>query len=219
MLSTFIFTETEAPTNSPTTRQATTLAPTSEATSQAVTNGSVSEAATTSGPVSEMATTDLLDGTLMTEGTSPPSFETTPPSSETLPSSTPLTTGTLAPSSSTTPPPSTAPPSPAPVLDIMTNGDRFDVTLGSELTLECHVSGGGEGTKVSWYFNEKLLKTEEREGGDGGPPLLVSKLMIESVELGHAGEYFCKANSTSHSQTVTATFTLVVSSEQINVPY
>ena len=113
----------------------------------------------------------------------------------------------------------TTPPAPPPVLDIMTNGDSFEVILGSELTIECHVRGGGEGTLVSWYFNKEPLldvQVESRDNGSDGV-LLVSNLRFESVKLSHAGDYQCVANSTLHSQTVMAPVTLSVSSKSVTV--
>ena len=113
----------------------------------------------------------------------------------------------------------TTPPAPPPVLDIMTNGDLFEVILGSELIIECHVRGGGEGTLVSWYFNKEPLpdvQVESRDDGSDGV-LLVSNLRFESVKLSHAGDYQCVANSTLHSQTVMAPVTLSVSSKSVTV--
>ena len=124
----------------------------------------------------------------------------------------PTTTGTRSMTTDTpTQPPLTTPP--PPVLDIMTNGDRFSVMVGSSLTLECHVSGGGEGTLVYWFFNgDKLpnVNVEQTHDNDG-MPRLSTQLTFDLVESSHAGQYMCEAHSPLHSQTVSAPIQLNVS--------
>ena len=104
-------------------------------------------------------------------------------------------------------PPLTTPPPPPPMLDVMTNGDMFTVLQGGSLTLECHVSEGGAGTLVLWYFNEVKLpdvSVTESNTGRFGDPRLSSQLTFHHIELSHAGQYVCEAYSPANSQTVRA---------------
>lgn len=95
---------------------------------------------------------------------------------------------------------------PLPMLDVMTNGDSFSVLHGSSLLLECHVTGGGAGTLLSWYFNGvKLPDVGVASSSDqDGSVRLSSKLNFDLVDMSHAGQYLCEAHSPLHSLTVTA---------------
>ena len=95
----------------------------------------------------------------------------------------------------------------------MTSGDMYAVTVGDQLTFECHVLGGGEGTQLSWVFEGETLtgfKVELTEDINGHSRL-VSQLSFDGVKASHAGEYTCMAHSPLLDQSITAPITLVVS--------
>ena len=101
----------------------------------------------------------------------------------------------------------TTPPSPPLMLDVMTNDDSFTVLLGSSLTLECHVTGGGAGTTLSWLFNGVKLPDvgmAQQNVNDDGVPQLASRLTFDLVEASDAGVYECEAHSPVTLQTVRA---------------
>ena len=98
-------------------------------------------------------------------------------------------------------------PPPPPVLDVMTNGESFTVMHGSSLTLECHVTGGGAGTTLSWFFNGTKLPNvgvAQPNIDKYGLPRLSSLLNFDLIEPFHAGLYTCEAYSPVNSQTVVA---------------
>ena len=102
-----------------------------------------------------------------------------------------------------------------PALDVLTNGDSFEAFIGNELTFECEVRGGGDGTQLSWYFNNQALldiEIEVKEDSDGGR-VLVSQLRFDEVLLSHEGEYKCQAHSPLRNEMVSAPITLTVTSE------
>lgn len=112
----------------------------------------------------------------------------------------------------TDPAPTTAPP--PPVLDVMTNGDMFTVMHGSSLTLQCHVTGGGAGTTLSWYLNGTKLPDDvgvaQPNVDQHGIARLSSYLTFDLVELSHAGAYECVAHSPVDNLTVRAPIQVIV---------
>lgn len=101
----------------------------------------------------------------------------------------------------------TTPPTPPPMLDVMINGDSFTVMQGGSLTLECHVTGGGAGTLVSWFFNDIKLSDvgmAQTTVDSHGVPRLSSPLTFDSIDMSDAGMYVCEAHSPANSQTVRA---------------
>ena len=101
----------------------------------------------------------------------------------------------------------------------MTSGDLFAVDLGDALSFECQVFGGGEGTTLTWYFNNELIsgpKVEEAEHVDGRS-LLVSQLSFDQVKEFHAGEYMCVAHSPLLNQNISAPVTLLISCKSMSV--
>ena len=165
---------------------------------------------------SEGASTGEEDTTANIEGTtSQPTQEPVSEKVTTATNSEPTTDST---SSDTTPtatmdtptdPALTTPPPPPPVLDVMTNGESFTVMHGASLTLKCHVTGGGTGTTLSWYFNGTKLQAADvgvaqPNTDESGVPRLSSLLTFDLVEPSHAGLYECKAHSPLNSQTVVA---------------
>jgi hypothetical protein len=112
-------------------------------------------------------------------------------------------------------------PPPPPELDVMTNGDLFTVMHGSSLTLECHVTGGGASTTLSWYFNGNELPNVGVAQSDVdryGVSWLSSSLTFDLVEASHAGAYMCEAHSQVDSQTITvrATIQVIVERKLLN---
>lgn len=97
----------------------------------------------------------------------------------------------------------------------MTNGDSFEVMLGSNLTFECQVRGGGESTQLTWYFNDDPLPDIEVHPRQdlNGRTYLVSQLSFEGVKISHEGGYACRVHSPLHNLTVSAPIQLTVASE------
>ena len=168
---------------------------------------STSEGGTTTANIegaTNQPTPETVSEKISTTMNSEPTTDSMP--SDTTPASIATTTTMDTPTPTTPPPP--------PVLDVMTNGDMFTVMHGSSLTLQCHVTGGGASTTLSWYFNGTKLPDDvgvaQPNVDEHGIVRLSSYLTFDLVELSHAGAYECVAHSPVDSLTVRAPIQVIV---------